>query len=78
MTLIRSSTVLVFVLVAALSPHAFGLGGDLDHPPLSFAKDFGNEQAIRDVVCDQHLKFVGGSFVNVHSTLKYAGAAIHQ
>lgn len=78
MTLIRPFTVFVFVLVAASSPHAFGLGGDLDHPSLSFLKDFGNEQAIRDVVCDQKLKFVDGSFVNAHSSLKYAAAAIHQ
>ena len=69
------ATIISLWALFALTFHSFGLAGDLTRPALAFPKGFPESaqtnilKALQPTDC----KFIGGTFLNSSTTLKYGG-----
>ncbi len=71
-------TLLVPLLVVALftsAPNAFALAGELKEPGVAHATGYPEaaQQQVRAVLTRPDCKFLGGRFINSHTSLTYAG-----
>ena len=62
----------VFLVAMAVSSRAFALGGLLKEPGIAM-KNTDRGAAVQKILSDKKYKFLGGIFINAHTTLCYSG-----